>query len=57
MVLKRLNGLASEHLSGINVFTTFKYCWNKYGTIINPLVQEYEVNWVGKSLPYSNLKS
>ena len=51
VVLKRLKGFASEHLSGINVFTGSKRCSNKHGITINLFLHEYEINWVGKSVP------
>ena len=56
-VLKRLKGLASEHLSQTNLFTGPKHIWNKHGAIINLFLHEYELNWDRKSLHYSDLKS
>ena len=57
LVLKRLKGLASEHISGTNEFSGSKHCWNNDGTSISLFLHEYEVNWVGKSLSYSDMKS
>ena len=57
MVLKRLKGVPSGQLSEINVFTDSTHCWNKNGTTINLFLNEYEVNWGGKRLRYSDLKS
>ena len=54
---KRLKGLASAHDSVINVLTGSKHCWSQHGTTIFLLFHEFEINWVGKSLPESQLKS
>ena len=43
VLLKRLKGLSSEHLSGINEFTGSKHCWNKHGTTISQFLNGYEV--------------
>ena len=51
VVLKRLKDLASERFSGINVFTSWKHCWNKHGTAVNLFIHEYQINWVQKILP------
>ena len=56
-LLKRLKGLDSEHHSVINVLTSSKHCGNWDGITINPFLHEFEVNWVGKSLLESDLKS
>ena len=57
MLLKRLESLASEHHSVINVLTGSKHRWKKQGTTIILFSHELQVNWVGKSLIYSDLKS
>ena len=56
VVLKRWKAFASEHLSGINVVTGSTRCSNKHSTTINLFLHEYGGHWVGKSLPYSDLK-
>ena len=56
-LLKRLKGLASAHHSVINVLTGWKHCWSQHGTTIFLFFPEFEINWVGKCLPYSHLKS
>ena len=50
-LLKRLKGLASAHHLLINVLTGSKHCWSKRGTTIFLFFHEFEINWVGKSLP------
>ena len=49
-LLKRLNGLASEYHSGINVLTGSKDSSNQHDTTINLLSLEYKENLVGESL-------
>ena len=56
-LLKRLKGCASPYHSIINVLTGSKHCWSQNGTTIFLFFREFEINWVGKSLPYSNLNS
>ena len=34
-----------------------KHCWSQHGTTIFLFFREFEINWVGKSLPESHLKS
>ena len=55
--LKRLEGLPSEHHSVINVLTGSKHRWKWQRTTIILFSHEFQVNWVGKSLIYSVLKS
>ena len=50
-LLKRLKGLPSEHHSLINVLTGSKHCGNKHGIPIFQFFHEFEINWVGKTLP------
>ena len=57
LLLKRLEGLASEHRSVINVLTGSKYRWKEQGTTINLFSHEFQVNWVGERLLYSDHKS
>ena len=57
LLLKRLEGLASENRSVINVLTGSKYRWKKQGATIILFSHESQVNRVGKSLIYSDLKS
>ena len=57
LLLTRLKGLASADHSIINVLTGSKHCWNQHGTTIFLFLHEFEINWVGKSLPLSHLKS
>ena len=56
-LLKRLKGLASAHHSVINALTGSKHCWSQKGTTIFLFFREFQINWVGKSLPESHLKS
>ena len=56
-LLKRLEDLASKHHSVINVLTGSKHRWKLQGTTIIVFSHEFQVNWVGKSLIYSDLKS
>ena len=56
-LLKRLKGLASAHHSVINVLTGSKHCWSHQGTTIFLFFHEFEINWVGKCLPWADLKS
>ena len=56
-LLKRLKGLASAHHSVINGLTVSKHCWSQYGTTIFLFFHEFGINWAGKSLPQSYLKS
>ena len=57
MLLKRLEGLASEHHSVINVLTGTKNRWKEQGTTIILFSHEFQVNWVWKRLVYSDHKS
>ena len=41
----------------MNVLKGSKHCWNGDGTTINLFFHEFEVDWVGKSLLESDLKS
>ena len=56
-LLKRLKGLASAHHSVINLLTGSKHYWSQHGTTNFLNFHEFEINWVGKSLPYSHRKS
>ena len=56
-LLKRLKVLASEHHSVINVLTESKHCWKMQGTTIILFSHEFQVNWVGRSPVFSDLKS
>ena len=56
-LLKRLKGLASAHHLVINKLTGSKHCWSLRGTTIFLFFHEFEINWVGKCLPSSHLKS
>ena len=56
-LLKRLKGLASAGHSVINVLMGSKHCWSQHGTIIFLFFHDFEINWVGKNLPESHLKS
>ena len=56
-LLKWLKGLSSAHHSVINVLTVSKHCWSKHGITTFLIFHEFEINWVGKSLPWSHLKS
>ena len=57
LLLKRLKALGSEHHSVINVLTGSKHCWKMQGTTIIVFSHEFQVNWVGRSPVYSDLKS
>ena len=50
-LLKRLKGWASRHHSVINVLMGSKHCWGQHGTTIFLFFREFEINWIGKSLP------
>ena len=50
-LLKRLKGLASAHHSVINMLTGSKHFWSQHGTTIFLIFHEFEISWVGKSLP------
>ena len=39
------------------MLTGSKHCWSQHGTTIFLFSHEFEINWVGKSLPLSHLKS
>ena len=56
-LLKRLKGLASAHHSVINALTGSQHCWSQHGTKIFLFFNEFDINWVGKCMPYSHLKS
>ena len=55
--MERLEGLASEHHSVINLLTGSKHRWKYQGTTITLFSHEFEVNWVAKTLLYSDHKS
>ena len=57
MLLKRLESLVSEHHSVINVLTGSKHRWKYQDTTIILFSSEFQVNWVAKSLLYSDHKS
>ena len=57
LLLKRLEGLASEHHSVINVLSGSKHRWSQQGTTIILFPHEFLINWVGKTLLYSDHKS
>ena len=57
LLLKRLESLASEHHSVIIVLTGSKHRWKMEGITIIFFSHEFQVNWVGKSLLYSDIKS
>ena len=54
LLLKRLEGLASENHSVIYVLTGSKYRWKYQGTTIILFSDEFQVNWVEKRLLYSD---
>ena len=56
-LLKRVKRLASAHHLVINVLTSSKHCWRQHRTTIFLFFHEVEINWVGKCLPWSHLKS
>ena len=39
------------------MLTGSKHCWSQHGTTIFLFFHEFEINWVGKSLPESHRKS
>ena len=41
----------------MNVLTGYKNCWNQQGTAITRFLRQFEVNWVEKSLLWSDVKS
>ena len=53
LLLKRLEGLASEDHSVINVLTGSKHRWKEQRTTIIFFSHEFQVNWVEKRLLYS----
>ena len=55
--MKRLEGLASEHILVINVLTGSKHRWKEQGTTIILFPHEFQVYWIGKRLLYSDHKS
>ena len=57
LLLKRLEGLASEHHSVIKVLTGSKHRWKEQATTIILFPHEFHVNWIGKRLLYSDHKS
>ena len=57
LLLKGLDGLVSGHHSVINVLTGSKHRWKYQGTTIILFTHEFQVNWVGKSLIFSDLIS
>ena len=56
-LVKRLKGLASADHWEINVLIGLKHCWSQHGITIFLFFHNFEINWIGKSLPYSHLKS
>ena len=56
-LLKRLKGLTSAHHSVINMLMGSKHCWSQHGITILLFRHDFEINWLGKSLPQSYLKS
>ena len=57
LLLKRLEGLASEHHSVIKVLTGPKHRWKKQRSSIILFPHEFQVNWVEERLFYSDHKS
>ena len=57
VLLKRLESLASEHHSVINVLTGSKRRWKLQGTTIIHFPHEFQVNRVEKRLLYCDHKS
>ena len=57
LLLKRLEGLPSEHHSVINLLTGFKHRWKMQRITNIVFSNEFSVNGVSKSLLYSDLKS
>ena len=57
LLLKRLEGLASEHHSVNKVLTGSKHRWKKQGTTIVLFSHEFQVNSVQKRLLYGDQKS
>ena len=55
--LKRLKGLPSAHHSVIKVLMGWKDCWSQHGTTIFRFFHQFEINWVGNSLPKAHLES
>ena len=50
-LVKRLKGLASADHSVINVLMGSKHCWSQHGTTIFLFFHNFQINWIGKSLP------
>ena len=57
LLLKRLEGLSSEHHSVLNVLTGSKLHWKMQGATIILFSHEFQVNWIEKRLLYSDHKS
>ena len=57
LLLERLEGPPPEHHSVINLLTGSKRRWKMQGRTIILFSHEFQVNGVGKSLLYSDLKS
>ena len=57
LLLKRLEGLASEHHSVMNVLTGSKHRWKQQGITIILFANEFRVKSVGKGLLYPDHKS
>ena len=57
LLLKRLESLASEHHSVINVLTGSKHRWKYQGITIILFSHEFQVTPVGKGLLYCDHKS
>ena len=57
LLLKRLEGLASEHHSVINVLSGSKHRWRQQGTTIILFPNELVVDSVRKRLLYPDHKS
>ena len=56
-LVKRLKGLTSAHISVISVLMGSKHCWSQRDTTIFLFFHNFEINWIGKSLPASHLRS
>ena len=55
-LLKCLKGSVWEHPSAVNVLTSLNHCWNVHEITFIILINQSVMNWVGKSLSYSDLK-
>ena len=57
LLLKHLEGLASEHHSAINVLMGSKHRWKEQGITIILVSHEFQVKSVGKIVLYYDHKS